>query len=258
MRSRSIGLVVVFCALALMLVGGNLAHAQSGNMGKPVLYTYVSEWAVPRAMWGDYLKQEAAGDADMNKLVADGTLIAWGRYSILNHQDGQPTHGSWFSANSMANIIKALEPLRSTPDSTSPVLAASKHWDLVLRSSDYNAHSGMFKNGYLRVGFWNPKAGSTDQDGKIMRSTMVAVLEKLLADGALHGYQIDTEAVHSSDPGQINIAIIANGADGIDKFDKALQEWETNNPATYASLSSLLDPRGHRDILAHVDAMNHK
>jgi hypothetical protein len=108
------------------------------------------------------------------------------------------------------------------------------------------------------VGFWSPKPGSTDQDGKIMRSTMVMLLEKLLSDGALHGYQIDTEAVHSSDPGQINIAIIANGAEGIDKFDKALQEWETNNPAAYASLSSLLDSHGHRDILAHVDAMNHK
>jgi hypothetical protein len=258
MRSRSIGIVVVFCALALMLVGGNLANAQSAPKEKPVMYTYVSEWGVPRAMWGEYMKQEAATDTDMNKFVADGTLMAYGRFSVLNHQEGEATHGSWFSAGSMANILKVLESLRSAPDSVSPALSASKHWDYVLSSRDYNYHPGTFKNGYLRVGFWAPKAGSNDQDGKIMRTTMVSLLDSLVASGALHGYQIDAEAVHSSDPGSLNIAIIANGAEGIDKFDMALQDWEKNNPATYAAISSLLESHGHHDMLAHVDVMNHK
>jgi hypothetical protein len=35
------------------------------------------------------------------------------------------------------------------------------------------------------------KAGASDPDGKIMKATMVAALEKLLAEGALHSYQID-------------------------------------------------------------------
>ncbi len=250
-------MVVVFCALALMMVSGNLANAQMAPKEKAVMYTYVSEWAVPRAMWGDYMKQEAAGDADMNKLVADGTLVSFGRYSVLNHQEGMATHGSWFSATSMANILKALEGLRSAPDAVSPALAASKHWDLILSSRDYNSHAGVFKNGYLRVGTWSYKAGANDPDNKIMRATMVALLEKLLADGALHGYQIDEEAVHSSDPGGFNIAIIANGGEGIDKFDAALEAWEKSNPATYAALGGLLESHGHRDFLAHVDVMNH-
>ena len=91
-----------------------------------------------------------------------------------------------------------------------------------------------------------------------MKGTLVAILEKLLADGALHGYQIDTESIHSNDPGQMNIAILANGAEGLDKFNMALEGWEKTNAASYAGLSGLLDPHGHRDILAHVDAMNHK
>ena len=59
-------------------------------------------------MWGDYLKNEAP-DLDMlKKAVADGTLTSFGSYAVLNHQEGLPTHGTWFSASSMSNILKVL------------------------------------------------------------------------------------------------------------------------------------------------------
>ena len=244
--------------LTLGMIAGQPAWAQAGGTEKPPMYTYVSTWAVPRAMWSDYEKTRAEDDEAMSKAVADGTLISFGSYSVLNHQEGQATHGSWFSASSMANLVKALEGLRSAPDAAAPVLAASKHWDYVLESRDYSAHSGTFKNGYLRVGMWGYRAGASDPDGKIMKATMVAMLEKLLAGGALHSYQIDLEIVHSSDPGTFNVAIIANGADGIDKFNAALDDIEKTNPAGMAGFGSLLDPHGHRDFLAHVDMMTHK
>ena len=91
-----------------------------------------------------------------------------------------------------------------------------------------------------------------------MKATMVPVLEKLLSDGALYAYQIDVETVHSSDPNSLNIVIIANGPDGIDKFNAAIDDMEKNNPSAEAGLGSMLDTRGHRDILAHVDAMSYK
>ena len=222
------------------------------------MYTYVATWAIPRAMWPDYQKAESADNDALNKAVADGTLISFGSYQVLNHQEGQATHGSWFSARSMANLIKALEGLRTAPTSMDPALAASKHWDYILQSKDYNAHSGTFKNGYLRVGFWHWKAGTNDPDGKILKSTMVVLLEKLLADGALHNYQIDTEVVHSDDPSAFFLAITANGAEGLDKFAAALEDAAKNNPATLAAFSSLVDAHGHHDFLAHVTSMTHK
>jgi hypothetical protein len=91
-----------------------------------------------------------------------------------------------------------------------------------------------------------------------MKATMVAILEKLLADGALHGYQIDDATIHSSDPDGFYLAIIANGAEGIDKFNAALEESERRNPAGMAGFESLLDTQGHRDTLAFVDTMTHK
>ncbi len=248
----------VTALLALCFLAWSTAWAQPGSAEKAPMYTYVSTWTVPRAMWADYQKVENSDDEVMSKAVADGTLMAFGSYSVLNHQDGEATHGSWFSASSMANLMKMLEGLRSAPDATGQVFAASKHWDYILVSHDYNAHSGTFKNGYLRVGQWNYKAGAGDQGGKVLKATLVTVLEKLLSEGALHAYQIDEETVHSSDPNSVNIAIIANGAEGIDKFDAAIHEMEVSNPVAEAALQSVLDSHGHRDFLAHVDAMAHK
>jgi hypothetical protein len=175
----------VLSALALGMLASTPAPAQT-NPEKPVMYTYVATWAVPRGMWAEYKKIQVADDEALHGAVADGTLIGYGDYAVLNHQEGEATHGSWFSAGSMANLMKVLETERSQPDSTAAVLAASKHWDLILQSHDYGAHSGSFQNGYLRVGVWNYKAGASDPDGKIMKATMVPMLEKLLADGALH------------------------------------------------------------------------
>ncbi|MGA2427932.1 MAG: hypothetical protein ABSH13_05460 [Candidatus Acidiferrum sp.] len=256
MRIRSICTVVALCALTLVPLSGNRASAQSSSAEKPALYTYVSEWTVPRAMWADYLKIDAADVDGLKKAVADGSIVSFGSYAVVNHQEGLPTHGTWFSATSMANILKVLEGIRNAPGATAPPLAAAKHWDYIMESHNYNAHSGTFTNGYLRVGNWRAKA--SDPDGKIMKATMVALLEKLLADGALHSYQIDMETVHSADPGKVFVAIIANGGEGIDKFYAALEEAEKNNPAAWAGLDTTIDEAGHRDFLAHVATMTNK
>jgi hypothetical protein len=256
MRIRSICTVVALCALTLVPLSGNRASAQSSSAEKPVLYTYVSEWTVPRAMWADYLKEDAADIDAMKKAVADGAIVSFGSYAVVNHQEGQPTHGTWFSATSMANILKVLEAIRTAPGATAPPLAAAKHWDYIMESHNHNAHSGTFTNGYLRVGNWRAKA--SDPDGKILKATMVPLLEKLLSDGALHSYQIDEEAVHSTDPGSIFVVIVANGGEGVDKFYAALDESEKTNPAGWAGLNTTLDEAGHRDFLAHVATMTNK
>src|SRR5579863_5867395 len=181
MFTRIPKIVVMVCAVAVAMLWSGTARTQSTADEKPVMYTYVSEWAIPRAMWTDYQKTESSETYSMSKLLADGSIVAYGSFSILNHQEGAPTHGSWFSASSMANLMKVLEGLRASPDSASPILSASKHWDMILESKDYNAHSGSFKNGYLRVGTWKYKAGASDPEGKIMKATMVAMLEKLLS-----------------------------------------------------------------------------
>jgi len=252
------GGMVLGSMLALTGLHGGSAAAQSAAAEKPAVYTYVAEWAVPRAMWAEYQKQEDGELDAMKKAVADGTIVSFGEFAVLNHQEGAPTHGSWFSATSMANLMKVLEARRSVPAATSPVLAASKHWDYILSSTNHNGHSGTFTNGYLRVARWPAKAGGNDQDGKILKTTMVAVLEKLFADGALHSYTIDQENVHSDDPGTMFVVFVANGAEGLDKFNAAVYDLRKNNPAGAAAYGTLVDAHGHRDTVARVSTMTNK
>jgi hypothetical protein len=258
MRIRSIGVWLLLCVLALVPLSANRVAAQSQSAEKPALYTYVSEWTVPRAMWADYLKGDAADIDIMKKAVADGSIVSFGAYTVVNHQEGLPTHGTWFSATSMTNILKALENVRTAPGATAPPLAAAKHWDYILESHNYDAHPGTFTNGYLRVGTWRTKADSGDPEGKVLKATMVALLEKLMADGALHAYQVDQEVVHTTDVGTLFVAIITNGPEGVDKFNAALEEAQKSNSAAWAGLRGTLDPAGHRDMLARVSTTTHK
>src|SRR5712692_6961046 len=254
MRKGMAGVCIGICILmvGLAMISVEPARAQMAAE-KPPVYTYVSEWTIPRAMWADYDKQTAAGNDAMKKLVADGTLVAYGNFAVLNHQEGEPTHGSWFSASSMANLMKVLEGLRLASTATSPVFAASKHWDFILSSRDYNAHSGTFTNGYLRVATWIGKAGANDPGNKILKASMVALLEKMLADGSLHAYSIDEETVHTMDRNAFFVVMVTNGAEGLDKFAAALEEAGKNNPTALAAFGSLIDEHGHRDTLARVN-----
>jgi len=241
-----------------MLVAARPATAQNAPAEKPAVYTYVSEWAVPRAMWADYKKEDDADLDAMKKAMAEGAIVSYGSFAVINHQEGAPTHGSWFTATSMANLMKVLEGLRSAPGATAPVLAASKHWDYILTSREHNGHAGTFTNGYLRVARWPAKGGGSDPDGKIQRATIVGVLEKLLAAGALHSYTIDEEVVHSDEPGTTFVVLVANGAEGLDKFAAAIEDLRKNDPVALAAYSSLIDSHGHRDTLAHVNTMTNK
>ncbi|HYA97709.1 MAG TPA: hypothetical protein VEH49_06405 [Methylomirabilota bacterium] len=257
MRNRIIGMGVVLCLLGAAGLA-SLALGQSSGAEKPVIYTYVSEWTVPRGMWAAYQKIDDADNELLGKTLNEGTISSWGSFTTLTHQEGEPTHGSWFSARSMAALMKTLEALRATPGATDAVLGASKHWDFILQSRDYNYHPGTFKNGYLRVGRWNRRPGSSDPDGKIMKSTLVASLEKLLADGALHFYSVDEETIHTEDPGTFWIVIITNGPEGLDKFNAAIEEMGRSNPAGIAGFQGLIEGKGHRDFLARVNTVTYK
>jgi hypothetical protein len=252
------GLVLLACSATLTVAKGGTLTAQAGPAERAPVYTYVSEWTVPRAMWADFKKEDDADVEAMKKGVADGTLTSFGTFAVLNHQDGEPTHGSWFSATSMANLMKFLEGLRNAPGATSPVLAASKHWDYIVSSTIHNGHSGTFTNGYLRVGRWPAKAGSSDPDGKILKATITTILEKLLAEGAVHSYSIDEETIHSEDPGTMFVVFVANGAEGLDKFNTAIDDLRKNNPTALAAYGTLIDAHGHRDTLARVNTMTNK
>src|SRR6201998_1439211 len=75
--------------------------------GKPPVYTYIAQWAVPRAQWPDQVKLDDQERPLMEKMVANGDIIAYGTFANLIHQEGEPTHGSWFTASSEGKLMEA-------------------------------------------------------------------------------------------------------------------------------------------------------
>ena len=84
----------------------------------------------------------------------------------------------------------------------------------------------------------------------LSKNLFVPLMEKLLADGAILEYEVDTEAIHTDSPGSFWVIFIATNADGLDKFNAALQEGSKKNPLTGPAFGAMVDFSVHRDYLA--------
>lgn len=243
------------CVVILCVVSAPLG-AQTAAKAKPPVYTYVAQWSVPRAQWSDMVKLDEQDKSILDKLVADGTLIGYGAYTNLIHQEGEPTHGTWFTATSEGNLLKALEAIYAQPASVgAPVQGASKHWDQILTGSIYNAKPGASTGGYLTWSRWELKPGEMRGYTELTKSTMVPVLEKLLAEGSITSYGLLSEDYHQGKLGTIYEYFTVPDAASLDKANKAFDDAFDNNPAFGDAVRALTDREGHRDYLTRLRFM---
>jgi hypothetical protein len=251
MNNRCRTLFVGVCALALAAVWSAPARAQSEVKEKPAMYSYVANWAIPRAQWGEMEKSNAPNEKILSKALADGTLVGYGSDETLVHEVDGETHDNWWSATSMAGLMKVLEQFYSSGTATSPVLAsATKHWDNIYVSHYYNWHPGTFKNGYTHVGVYKLKKDAPDDAvGALSKNIVAPLLDKLVADGTLHEYEVDEKAVHTTAPGMFVIVYICSSAEGLDKVNAAIRDAVKANPLMGPAFGSMVDDSGHRDGL---------
>lgn len=251
MRKRVLG---ISCLAVLALAGAWPNRAKAADMKSPT-YTYIAEWAVPREQWRDYAKVTADERATMDQLVADGTITGYGDFSVLLHQEGQPTHGSWFTATSRAGLLKALEALYKLPQVTFPVLGNSKHWDYLVISRAHGERSGKSQGGYLAGGGFDVKPGQEKAFDDIMNKNIVPIMEKLLAEGVVTSYSVDNEEFHQETPGRVTFVYTTADASGVDKVENAIVAAFSSDPALASAATAAVDWKGHRDFLARVGTM---
>ena len=257
MIGRQCGAFPALCALAIMGVWAAPAGAQTGEVKeKPRMYTYVSNWAVPRARWADMEKQSAADAKIFDKAIASGGLVGYGDDVDLVHEEDGYTHDTFWSAMSMAGILNVLDDLHKAGAATSPVLnSVTKHTDSLYVSQFYNWKSGSMKGAYTHGASYKLKADAPDDAVAVLsKGFIVPLLEKLLSTGAIQQYEVDIEAVHTEAPGTFWVFWIAPTAEGVDKVNAALGEALKASPLTEPALGSMLDSSAHRDYLAHTDA----
>ena len=252
MNRKLSGIFAVGCALAMVTASAAVASAQDEPKEKPPMYSYVGFWSIPRAQWAEMDKNTALDQKILDKALADGTIVAYGNDLNLVHTAEGATHDDWWSAMSMAAMLNVLDKFYKSGTPTSPVLAsATKHSDGIFVSRYYNWRPGTYKNAYTRVAMYKLKPDVPEHAIEALsKSYLVPLLEKLLADGALVEYEIDTEAIHTEAPGTFWVDVIAPTADGLDKLNAALRDRAKANPLGGSAFESMVDLAAHRDNLS--------
>jgi hypothetical protein len=248
---------VGLCALIMAAALTAPAQAQTSEVKeKPPMYSYVGNWAIPRAQWDAMEKADEADTKVLDKAIASGTIVAYGHDVNLVHQPDGETHDEWWSAMSMAGVLNVLEQFYKSGSPTTPVLeSATKHWDNIYVSRYYNWHAGSWKGAYTHGASYKLKADAPpDAVEMLSKSVLVPFLEKLLAEGAIHEYEIDTEAIHTEAPGTFWVFYIAANAEGLDKANAALMQNLKSSPTIGPAFGSMVDFTPHRDLLVRTNA----
>ena len=255
MNKRLGTLFVGLCVVAIVTASAPLA-AQTEVKEKPPMYSYVSNWAIPRAQWAEMEKQNATDEKVLQKALASGTIVGYGNDVNLIHSADSETHDDWWSAMSMAGVLSVLEQFYASGTPTAPVLTtATKHWDGLYVSHYYNWHSGSWKNIYTHVGVYKLKADAPDDAvGTLAKNLVVPLLEKQLADGTIHEYEIDEQAIHTEAPGMFVIVYLAANAEGLDKVNAAVREAIKAAPLNGTAFGSVTESSAHRDELVRTTA----
>ena len=245
--------VRVFFVVALFALP---ALAQTEVKEKPPMYSYVGAWSIPRAQWGAMEKDNASNQKVLEKALASGTIIAYGDDTNLVHRSDGWTHDQWWSAMSMAGLLNVLEQFYQSGSATSPVLSsATRHDDNIYVSRYYNWKPGSYKNAYTRVATYKLKPDAPNDAVEMLSKTLfVPYFEKLLAEGSIVEYEIDTEAIHTDNPSIFAAVFIAANAEGLDKANAALQTLTKANPLVGPAIGSMVDFSAHRDELARTNA----
>ena len=257
MNKRRGTILAGFCVFGMAALSAAPAGAQASEVKeKPPMYSYISNWNIPRAQWAEMAKAGEADKAALDKALASGTIVGYGSDVNLIHRPDGETHDQWWCAMSLAGVVNVLEQFYQGGNSTTPVLAsATKHWDDLFVSRYYNWHSGTVKDGYTHVGFYKLKADAPDDALEMLsKSLVVPLLEKQLAAGTIAEYEIDEQAIHTDAPGTFLIVYLATNAEGLDKVQAAVAEALKANPLGGSAFGSVTDMAGHRDELVRTTA----
>ncbi len=251
MMKRIAGLLVI--VLAVMLVPAALPQMEP----TPVVYTYVSQFQIPRANWAQYAEDnEKTFVPVVEKSLADGSILSWSTFEQVVHTPEGYTHGAAWSSTSISGLMKVLDEVRKNGPRPGQI-AATKHEDLLMQTTMY--HGGSGTPAYLRVVCSMAKADKPEGFTATIKKLLVPTFEEQLKKGAATYYGVDQQYVNTGAPSLRCVVITYPNAEGMDKWATAINttmsKWSPAERAEFAG-STVLDSR--RDILARITHSGHK
>jgi hypothetical protein len=251
MKKRIAGLIAF--ALAAMLVPAALPQMES----TPMVYTYVSQFQIPRANWAAYSEDTEKSFVPVaEKSLADGTILGWSTFEQVVHTPDGYTHGAAWSSNSIAGLMKVLDEIRKNGPRPGQI-AATRHEDLLMQTRMY--HGGGGAEAYLRVVCSAAKADKPEAYTAMLKKLLVPTFEEQLKKGVATYYGVDEQYVNTAPPSTRCVVITYPNAEGMDKWataiDTTMGKW---SPAERAEFAAAAVPDSRRDILARITHSGHK
>jgi hypothetical protein len=251
MMKRIAGLLLI--VLAVMLVPSALPQMEP----TPTVYTFVSQFQVPRAHWAAYSEDaEKTLVPILEKLTTDGTIGGWSTFEHVIHTPEGYTHGAAWSSTSIAGLMKVLDEIRKAGPRPGQI-AATKHEDLLMQTSMYHAGSGT--PAYVRVVCSNAKADKPGEYTATLKKLLVPTFEEQVKKGVATYYGVDEQYVNTMAPSARCVVINYPNAEGMDKWAQAISATMSKwSPAERAEFFASTVPDSRRDILARITHSGHK
>jgi hypothetical protein len=243
---------LVLSGLLVLSVCAAPADAQmSAVKEKPPMYWYIANWQLPRAQWNAVEKSNADDAKILEKALADGLITEYGFDESLVHSSDGATHDQWWGATSLGGVFDMLDQFYKAGTPTSPIFeSATKHWDEVWVTRYYDSHPGSYKDAYTFVATYRLKPTAPDEALDTLTKSLIGpLLEKLLADGSIYEWEVDTQALHTDTPGEFLVIYVAQKPDAMDKVDAAIAEMDKSDPLGGPAFDSMVDFSAHRDSL---------
>jgi len=255
MNKRLIGAAVGLMLVALAVVSSPIVLSQSEPT--PAVYTFVSQFQIPRANWAQY-----SGDTEKTfvpiaqKLMADGTIVSWSTFEQVVHTPDGYTHGSAWSSNTISGLMKVLDEVRKAGPQPGQI-AAIKHEDYLMQTTMYRAGSGT--PAYLRVVCSNAKPEKPSEYAASLKKFLVPTFDEQIKKGAATYYGLDVQYVNNAAPSTQCLVINYPNAEGMDKWAAAINATLGKmSPAERDEFANTTVTDSRRDIMARVTHAGHK
>lgn len=246
------GFVVVVWAMALVAPA-----AVSQMESTPIVYTFVSQFQVPRANWAAYAEDsEKSAVPVLEKLTAEGAISGWSTFEHIVHTPDGYTHGAAWSSNTISGLMKVLDEIRKAGPRPSQI-AATRHEDLLMQTRTY--HMGSGTPAYFRVVCGSTKPDKPAEYTAMLKHLLIPTFDEQLKKGVATGWSVDEQYVNTGTPSTRCVVIDYPNAESMDKWAEAINttmgKWSAAERAEFAG-ATVADSR--RDILARITHSGHK
>lgn len=249
--------------LVIVLFLCSVPAALSQMEQKQTVYTFVSQFQVPRANWAQFAEDaEKTTNPIFERLLADGTIVGWSNFEAIVHTADGMTHGSAWQSTSLAGITRVLDELRKSGPRPGQ-LASTKHEDLLLRTEVLHASSVAAGTGYLRVVCTVAQPGKGDDYVAAVKKYLGPTFEEQFKKGVATFYGFDQQYVNTQAPSLRCAVITYPNAESMDKWATAIDS--TLNKMSAVDRKGWADaqanttvPNSRRDFMARLTHYAHK